>query len=203
MYRIVKDGSTLGLTELPNYVELLPNGSWGLCDESRALGIAYEGKVYGLLGKPNTDDLETITLAFVDGGALEAEQETVSGILFVTAAESGTVDDVTASEHADLFSPWAPNINYKKGNIRNHGGLLYRCLQDHTSQDDWTPDTAVSLWVGIADPAEEWPAWSAPVGAHDSYSAGAQVSHKDKHWTSDLDGNVWEPGAYGWSEVAE
>ena len=203
MYRIVKDGSTLGLTEQPNYVELLPNGSWGLCDEPRALGIAYEGKVYGLMGKANTEDLETVTLAFVDGGALKEEQDTVQGILFVTAAESGAVDDVTASEHAKLFSPWAENIAYKAGNIRNYGGLLYRCLQDHSSQADWTPDTAVSLWTKIADPSEEWPAWSQPVGAHDAYAAGAQVSHNDKHWTSDLDGNVWEPGVYGWSEVAE
>ena len=73
MYRIVKDGTTLGLTEQPNFVEPLENGSWGLCSESRAHGIAWEGKVYGLEGKSTTDALELVTLAFVDAGALAGE----------------------------------------------------------------------------------------------------------------------------------
>lgn len=98
----------------------------------------------------------------------------------------------TATEYSD-----------KTGNIRRHGGKLYKCVQDHTSQEDWSPDTAASLWACTSDPAEEWPAWSQPIGAHDSYSTGAKVSHQDKHWISDTDGNVWEPGVYGWTEAAE
>lgn len=94
-------------------------------------------------------------------------------------------------------------ITYKTGNIRKYGSQLYRCLQDHTSQADWTPDVASSLWKATADPAEEWPAWSQPQGAHDAYAKGAKVSHSDKHWTSNVDNNVWEPGVYGWTEVAE
>lgn len=71
----------------------------------------------------------------------------------------------------------------------------------HTSQADWTPDTAASLWTPVSDPAEEWPEWSQPVGAHDAYSKDAKVSHNGKHWTSTVDSNVWEPGVYGWTEV--
>ena len=62
---------------------------------------------------------------------------------------------------------------------------------------------AASLWSITSDPAEEWPEWSQPLGAHDAYAAGAKVSHNGKHWTSDLDGNVWEPGVYGWTEANE
>ena len=203
MYRIVKDGTTLGLTEQPNFVKPLENGSWGLCSESRAHGIAWEGKVYGLEGKSTTDALELVTLAFVDAGALAGEAVAVQSILFVNAAESGAVDDTTANEHVDLFAAWAYPITYKTGNIRKYGSQLYRCLQDHTSQADWTPDAASSLWKATADPAEEWPAWSQPQGAHDAYAKGAKVSHSDKHWTSNVDNNVWEPGVYGWTEVAE
>ena len=76
-------------------------------------------------------------------------------------------------------------------------------MKDHTSQEDWTPEAAASLWAVTADPAEEWPAWSQPVGAHDAYNAGDKVSHNDKHWTSNQDGNVWEPSVYGWSEAVE
>lgn len=168
-----------------------------------AHGIAWEGKVYGLEGKSTTDDLERVTLAFVDAGTLTTEAVAVQSILFVNAAESGAVDDTTANEHVDLFAAWAYPITYKTGNIRKYGSQLYRCLQDHTSQADWTPDAASSLWKATADPAEEWPAWSQPQGAHDAYAKGAKVLHSGKRWTSDVDNNVWEPGVYGWTEVTE
>lgn len=136
---------------------------------------------------------------------LEAElvsAQSAAAITFVTLCETGTIDAVTASEHTELFSPWAYPVDYKTGSIREHGGKLYRCLQDHTSQATWTPDAAPSLWVGISDSAEEWPAWSQPVGSTDAYAKGAKVSHNGKHWTSDIDANVWEPGVYGWTEAA-
>ncbi|MGI6151600.1 MAG: chitinase, partial [Christensenellales bacterium] len=60
---------------------------------------------------------------------------------------------------------------------------------------------AVSLWVAVADPAIEWPEWVQPSGSHDAYEKGAKVTHNGKRWTSSADGNVWEPGVYGWEEV--
>ena len=53
-----------------------------------------------------------------------------------------------------------------------------------------------------SDPADKWPEWSQPLGAHDAYSKGDQVSHNGKHWISTADANVWEPGVYGWEEQA-
>ena len=126
-----------------------------------------------------------------------------AAIAFVTLSETGAIDDVTAGEHPEMFAEWEPEITYTSGNIRRYGEQLYRCLQAHTSQADWTPDKAVSLWTRIADPAEEWPEWAQPIGAHDAYQTGDKVSHNGKHWTSDTDGNVWEPGVYGWTEAAD
>lgn len=163
----------------------------------------WEGKVYALEGKGELDGLEAVSLVQTDAGQVIRGQSEVQSILFVIGAEQGAVDDVTAAEHSELFAPWASGVAYTVNNIRRYGGALYRCVQAHTSQDDWTPDQAASLWSQVADPAEEWPAWSQPIGAHDAYSAGAKVSHKDKHWVSTADGNVWEPGAYGWEEVTE
>lgn len=42
--------------------------------------------------------------------------------------------------------------------------------------------------------------WKQPEGAHDTYNKGAEVSHKGYEWTSDVDGNVWEPGVFGWTK---
>lgn len=203
MFRISKGGVSLGMTEAPNYIKQADNGSYILCPEPEASGIAFAGNVYHLLGREELEGAETVMLEETDAGTEIVKASETGGIMFVTMAEAGSINDATAAEHADLFAPWAYPINYKAGNIRRHGGKLYRCVKDHTSQEDWTPDAAASLWACTADPAEEWPAWSQPVGAHDTYSTGAKVSHNDKHWTSDTDGNVWEPGVYGWTETTE
>ena len=147
-------------------------------------------------------------LTFEEYDALQREMtqemaesaNTVAGIAFVTLAEAGSIDDVTAGEHVGLFSPWEPGVSYTAGNLRRYNGQLYRCIHAHTSQEDWMPDVATSLWAKAADPTEEWPEWSQPVGAADAYNAGDKVSHNGKHWTSDVAANVWEPGVYGWTE---
>lgn len=57
------------MIERPTYVEPLSNGSYGLCDETQAKGIAYEGEVYHLEGRPKMDGPETVSLVQVDSGA--------------------------------------------------------------------------------------------------------------------------------------
>ena len=127
---------------------------------------------------------------------------TSSSIAFVTLAESGQIDAVTAGENIEMFEAWAYPIAYKVGQLRQYNGILYKCITEHTSQEDWTPDTAVSLWSATSDPAEEWPEWSQPVGAHDAYSLGAKVTYNELHYISTVDNNVWQPDVYGW-ELAE
>lgn len=129
-------------------------------------------------------------------------EKLVDSIVFVKLAETGAIDEVTATEHTEIFAAWEPDVQYESGNLRRHpesDGKLYKCIQAHKSQADWTPDVAVSLWVVAGDPAEEWPAWSQPIGAQDAYSQGDKVSHRDQHWISSVDANVWEPGVYGWA----
>jgi hypothetical protein len=102
----------------------------------------------------------------------------------------------------DIYPDWNPkSYPYFAGERVTYEGTYYRCIQNHTSQADWTPDTAVSLWVSISDPTEEYPEWIQPAGAHDAYEKGDKVSHLDKHLISDIDANVYEPSVYGWSEV--
>ena len=117
---------------------------------------------------------------------------------------SADLPDSEAYTAPELFPMWQLK-DYQTGDRVQYNGLLYKCLQSHTAQSDWTPDTAVSLWVRVDDPSIEYPDWRQPSGAHDAYSKGDKVSHNGKHWVSDVDGNVWEPGAVGtealWHEV--
>ena len=98
------------------------------------------------------------------------------------------------------FDEWSATESYVVGDVRQYGEQLYRCLTAHEGQESWTPDVSPSLWVRIDDPSIEWPEWVQPLGATDAYAMGAKVSHNEKHWTSDVDNNIWEPGVYGWTE---
>ena len=109
------------------------------------------------------------------------------------------VDDETALDHIEAFPKWEVGKAYKKDERIRYIGDLYKVLQDHTSQADWSPDKAVSLYVKVS--IEEFPEWVQPTGAHDSYMKGDKVSHIGKHWESDIDANTYEPGIYGWSEL--
>ena len=205
MYKIIENGDTMAMTEAPTYVRRADNGCFVLCAEAEATGIAHAGAVYHLMGRPDLEGAAaTVMLEETDAGEEITKASNTGGIMFVTLAEAGSIDATTAAEHADLFTHWAYPVAYKTGQIRRYtDGKLYKCLQDHTSQEDWTPPAAVSLWVAVADPAEEWPEWSQPVGAHDAYNRGDKVSHNGQHYTSDVDANVWEPGVYGWTVAEE
>lgn len=115
---------------------------------------------------------------------------------------SVNLSDEEALTGIELFPAWKSDGSYQTGDRVRYEDVLYKCLQSHTAQADWKPSEAVSLWVRVDDPSVEYPAWIQPVGAQDAYPKGAKVSHKDKHWISDVDGNVWEPSVYGWTEVA-
>lgn len=130
------------------------------------------------------------------------ELRDISGVSYLASL---LLTDEQAVAAPFLFNDWDPNnVSYKAEVSKvSYNGLLYKCLQDHVSQQSWNPKDAVSLWVRIDDPAEEWPEWRQPTGAHDAYKLGAKVSHNEKHWISNVDNNVWEPGVYGWDEHVE
>ena len=128
---------------------------------------------------------------------------------FMSAASmmaTKTLSDEEALTVAAIFPEWSANsVNYKKDDRVHYGDTLYKCLQDHTSQASWTPDTAPSLWVRVDDPAVDWPEWVQPTGSTDAYPKGAKVTHNGKKWISDIDANVWEPGtpSSNWTEYTE
>lgn len=109
-----------------------------------------------------------------------------------------TLDDETALKGVELFPMWAIDIDYAVDDRVQHEGTLYKCVQAHTSQENWTPEATPALWVIVT--VEEWPEWVQPAGAQDAYAKDAKVTHNGERWISDVDSNVWEPGVYGWTK---
>lgn len=113
-------------------------------------------------------------------------------------------DAMTDSEilnYPDFVEKWNSGKSYSVGKRLEHNGTIYKVLQNHTSQDDWTPDAASSLFAKVLIPdASVIPEWEQPDSTN-PYMAGDKVTHNGKTWVSDIDSNVWEPGVYGWSET--
>ena len=109
------------------------------------------------------------------------------------------LDDETALTGVELFPMWAIGMAYAVGDRVQHGGTLYKCVQAHTSQADWTPDATPALWVVVS--IDEYPEWVQPTGAHDAYNTGDKVSYNGKHYISTIDANTYAPDVYGWEEV--
>ena len=118
--------------------------------------------------------------------------------------ETASLTEAEAVAATCLYPKWNGNgVAYAKGQRVQYDGVLYTVLQAHTSQPDWKPANVPSLFakVLIPDPTVI-PEWEQPESTN-PYAKGDKVTHNGKTWVSDIDGNVWEPGVYGWTEVAE
>lgn len=112
-----------------------------------------------------------------------------------------SLDDATALQAVPLYPAWAAGVAYTTDQRVRHDGVLYKVLTDHTSQSDWTPDAAPSLFARVLIPDDgSIPAWEQPDSTN-AYAKGDKVTHNGQTWVSDVDNNVWEPGVYGWSVV--
>ena len=117
----------------------------------------------------------------------------------VTLRESAT--DEQALAVPALYPTWRSDTEYKTGIRLIHNDILYKVLQDHTSQADWTPDAAPSLYTKVLTSDDGTPKpWVQPDSTN-PYMKGDMVTDEGKTWVSDIDDNVWKPGEYGWTEV--
>lgn len=116
---------------------------------------------------------------------------------------SMSLSDEDALEAVEFFPAWNVPADYVVGDRVRYEGLLYKCLQSHTSQSTWAPTDAPSLWAQVLIPDPEViPEWAQPESTN-PYMKGDKVKHNGKTWICDIDNNVWEPGVYGWTEIAE
>lgn len=112
-----------------------------------------------------------------------------------------TLTDEQAMEVATVYDKWVADKTYKDGEYVTYGTnavgdpQLYKVIQDHTSQADWTPDVATSLYDPIGLDASGYPIWSQPSGAHDAYNTGDIVDYNGTLYKSLIDGNTTIPSS--------
>ena len=127
--------------------------------------------------------------------------DVVLAVKKILSKESETLSDEEALEVAALYPTWISMIGKEVtvGQRYWYDGDLYKVVQTHTVQENWTPNTVPALFTKVS--IVEIPDWVQPSGAQDAYNTGDKVKHNGKTWESNTDNNVWEPGTYGWDEI--
>jgi hypothetical protein len=116
-----------------------------------------------------------------------------------------SISDGAALKVPELFPHWSGN---SKGCVKDdkvlYDGVLYKVLQNHTSQEGWTPTSAPSLFAKVLTSEGEILDWEQPDSTN-PYMKGDKVKFNGKIYESVIDNNVWSPEAYpqGWKEVEE
>ena len=124
--------------------------------------------------------------------------------------QAQSLDDADAAKVPALYDEWSGDgVEYKKGQRLRFQGLLVKVLQDHTSQPDWAPNAAPSLFAVILSGQDgsgvEVGVWQQP-GSTNGYSTGDRVIYNGHLWESLVDGNVDVPGTdngFRWKDLGE
>lgn len=114
------------------------------------------------------------------------------------------ISDDVAVLLSECYPVWDGNgVTYTKDYRLTYNDVLYKVLQGHTSQPDWTPEAAPSLFAKVLTSDDGTPLpWEQP-GSTNPYMKGDKVLYNGKVYESLIDNNVWSPEAYpaGWKQI--
>lgn len=116
--------------------------------------------------------------------------------------KSDTLTDAEMYQFSSFYPAWKPGVAVTANEKYQYAGKLYKVVQGHTTQIDWTPDVVPALFTKY-NPPSVIADWVQPTGAHDAYSKGAKVKFDGNTYESLIDANVWSPTAYpaGWKKL--
>ena len=129
-------------------------------------------------------------------------QQSLHKVAKMVASE--VTDDAKALAIQEFYDDWEVGVKYEVGTYIRYEEVLYKVITAHTSQSDWTPPSASSLFAKVLiDPTGETiNEWVQPDSTN-PYMAGDKVTFNGKTYESVINNNVWSPSAYpaGWKEI--
>ena len=153
-----------------------------------------------------TEEDTTITVNYVVTAkplTKEEQLENQKNLALTFFAE--TLSDAQALQVPMLFDDFDGNgVAYEVGKRVLYNDILYKVIQAHTSQAEWTPIAAPSLFAKVINETIDGsiPEFEQP-GSTNPYMKGDRVIFNGKVYESLIDNNVYSPEAYpaGWKEI--
>ena len=139
--------------------------------------------------------------------ALRESQLATAAAMYVKAASLPRVQAISV---CTLYDEWSGDgvRYYGPGDPDGHpqtwlryGDDFVRVEQTHTSQPDWTPDAAPSLYTILPLAPDGIRIWETPTHAENAFDKGERCHHPGADgdiWVSGRDGNTSEPGTDQW-----
>ena len=114
------------------------------------------------------------------------------------------LDENELLDMIDLYESYEIGKSYQADDTFKYEGKLYKVIQKHTSQEDWTPSELPALYLNMM-PENVIPEWIHPTGSHDAYSVGDRVVYEGQVYESLIDANTYSPTDYpqGWEYIRE
>ena len=106
------------------------------------------GTVSVRMGKATATEVSNV----ITGGAVDLP--TAYAMRAVIEESVTALDDETAVTVPSLFTPWTVGEAVNVGDRRYYATRLYKVVQAHTTQADWTPDVTPALWAVLGDPGQ-------------------------------------------------
>ena len=156
------------------------------------------------IGFTETENAITINYVVEDNPAFQEEQFDAQRKLAIGFLVEGLSDE-QALQVPLLFEEFDGNgIAYEVGKRIMYNGVLYKVIQAHTSQAEWTPTAAPSLFAKVINETIDGsiPEFEQPDSTN-PYMKGDRVIFNGKVYESLIDNNVYSPSDYptGWKEI--
>lgn len=135
-------------------------------------------------GQAVTNELRTAALpleSFITPSAEEALADTL-GLLLRTAVVDSKVTDAELLRVQPALEGrlWQPGLSVSVGDVYTFGAYLWKCVQAHTTQGDWSPDLTPALWHKVEIVVEnETRVWTSAV----EYTVGDVVAYPNADGT--------------------
>lgn len=152
--------------------------------------------------------LETLAAEKVEAVKAEVCKKYHADVAAYITLDADPLHIVECIAEVKSYPEWKPGLAVKAedgdkpAEVYLYKTNLWRVLQDHTTQADWAPDVAVSLFAKFYDPAAGPQPWEQPESTN-PYQIGDFVTYKGHLWRCKIKNNVWSPDAYpaGWEDL--
>ena len=112
----------------------------------------------------------------------EAQQDVQRAAILVAQIQAQSLTDDQAVQVKSIYPAWSPDgVHYPVDYKVLHNDVLYKSLQDHTSQADWAPGVAPSIWVAV-DSGEHAGTQDDPIPVPDTVETAGMEYEKGKYY---------------------
>ena len=113
----------------------------------------------------------------------EAQAEVQAVAVLVAQIQAQSLPDEQAVTVKAIYPAWSPDsVQYEVDYKVLHEDILYKCISAHTSQADWEPGVAPSLWTAV-ETGEHAGAQEDPIPVPDTVTTAGMEYEKGKYYS--------------------